>query len=128
MKRLIANTLVILGAAAFGAAGWIANDYARDRNCSYTANGYGPLYADLRALPEYPLESVSNDVVGEIQKCWAAHPYVSAQHVLLLTGARKSTGGGYYLIFEPWGTSDLQLVFLVDANRRVKRAYNDSTV
>jgi len=123
MNRQITTLLTVLGAAAFGAVGWVANDFASDRACSYTANGYGQLDVDLNALPEYSLENVENDVVGEIQKCWAAHPYHGPQHVLHLTDARKAPDGSHYLLFEPWGITDTQLAFSVDPMRRVKGAY-----
>jgi hypothetical protein len=109
-------------------AGWAAHDFAADRACRYVANGYGRFDADAHALPEYPLVNVSNDVVGEIQRCWAAHPYEGPQYVLELVDARKRSDGGYYLFFEPWGITDIQLVFSVDANRRVAGAYLRSTL
>ena len=127
MNRQTFTLLTVLGAAAFGAVGWVANDLARDRACSYTAKGYGKLDVDLSALPEYPLENVENDVVGEIQKCWAAHPYHGPQYVLHLTDARKAPDGSHYLLFVPWGITDTQLAFSVDRTHRVKGAYIRST-
>jgi hypothetical protein len=103
--------------------GWLAHGFTVDRACHYTANGYGRLDADLRALPELSLEDVSQDVVGEIQKCWAAHPYDGPQYVIMFSEARKMPGGGYYLLFEPWGITDIQLAFSVDPNHRVTGAY-----
>jgi hypothetical protein len=66
---------------------------------------------------------VSNDVIGQIQKCWAAHPYGGPQYSIELADARKTPDGGYYVLFEPLGITDVQLVFSVDANRRVTAAY-----
>lgn len=123
MNRETAKLLTVLGAAAFGASGWVANDFVSARACSYTANGYERLDVDLSALPEYPLERVENDVVGEIQKCWAAHPYHGPRHVLQLVDARKAADGGHYLLFEPQGITDTQLAFFIDPKRGVKGAY-----
>lgn len=123
-RQLIA--VALLGGATFAGAGWVAHDFAGARACHYTAEGYGRLEGNLFKLPQYPLEDVSNDVVGEIQKCWAAHPYDGPQHSIVLVDARRIQGGGYYLHFEPQGITDIQLVFSVDANRRVTGAYQYS--
>ena len=107
-------------------AGWFAHDFMADPACGLTAGGYGRLDVNVHTLPEFPLENVSSEVIGEVQRCWAAHPYDGPQHSIALVGARRAAGDGYYLLFEPRGITDIQLVYSVDANRRVTGAYQVS--
>ena len=125
MSRSLLCAAALIGGIICAGAGWVVHDYASERVCKYTAKGYERFTAGavLRTLPEYPLEDVSKDVIGEIQKCWAAHPYAGPQHSLVLADARKAPDGSYYLQFEPQGVSDIQLVFSVGADSRVTDAY-----
>ena len=123
MNPRLVGAVAVLGGVTGAAAGWLAHGSVADRACQYTAKGYAPLEANVITLPEYPLENVSDEVVGEIQKCWAAHPYSGPQNSIILADARMKPEGGYYVFFEPRGTTDIQLAFLVDANHRVVGAY-----
>jgi hypothetical protein len=128
MKRRLVATAAVIGAVASAGAGWIARDLAAGHSCRYTARGYARLYGDLNKLPQYPLENVSDSVVADIQRCWAVHPYHGPQHSLGVIGAVKAPPGGYYLVFEPWNLTDVQVVFRVDGNGRVSRAFVYSTL
>jgi hypothetical protein len=128
MRRLAAATILVAGAVACIVAGWIGRGLTAENSCRYTASGYGRLHGDLNRLPRYPLENVSDVVVGNIQRCWAAHPYIGPQQSLNIIGAAKAPSGGYFLVFDPWGLTDTQIVFLVDARGRVTRAFAYSTI
>lgn len=114
--------------AASATAGWIGHKAATSAGCEYTAAGYGRLNGDVLRLPKYPLKEVSDDVVGDIQKCWAAHPYGGPQHSIGLVDARKMPSGGYYLLFEPLGITDVQLVFRVQRTGRITQAFQYGTL
>jgi hypothetical protein len=124
MNRKAATGLTVLGAFLCAGGGWLANDISRARACP----AYTRLDVNLNALPEYPLDKVSNDAVGQVQKCWAAHPFEGPQYVLQLVGARQARGGARYLIFQPWGVSDIQLVFSLDAKNRLTGAHAHGTL
>jgi hypothetical protein len=96
-------------------------------HCDYLVDGYERLHTDLNSLPLIPLEQISEAVVGEVQKCWATHPYGGPQHSLRLQAARQAGANGYYLIFEPSGIQDVALVFQVNAESRVTGGYQSST-
>jgi hypothetical protein len=100
----------------------------RSSLCEYLADGYPRLDTDLNPLPILHLEQVPNAVVSEVQKCWAAHPYGGPQHSLLLQEARKTAGNGYYLVFQPRGIEDVELVFRVNGEGRVTAGYQSSTL
>lgn len=117
-----------LFAAGSACAGWLARESADRTGCAYTAAGYGRLNGDLHSLARFALENVTDDVVGGIEKCWAAHPYGGPKHSIELVDARKAPSGGYYLMFEPLGISDVQLVFRVQRDRRVTQAFQYSTL
>ena len=124
MKREFAGIAV---ATACFAAGWFAHGQASERSCHYTAVGYAPLRADLRALPKLPWDRVGDDVLRQIQRCWAAHPYEGPQYSLQFVEARGAPDGGYFVASYPFGITDIQLVFHVDTQRRVTNAYVAST-
>jgi hypothetical protein len=123
MNRKAATGLTVLGAFLCAGGGWLANDISRARACP----AYSRLDVNLNALAEDPLDKVPNDAVGQVQKCWAAHPFEGPQYVLQLAGARQAHGTRY-LIFEPWGVSDIQLVFSVDPKNRLTGAYVHGTL
>ena len=124
MKLELAKIAVVTACVA---AGWFAHALAAERSCRYTTRGYASLRTDLRALPELPWDRVGNDVLGKIQRCWAAHPYQGPQYSLEFVEARKAPTGGFYVVSYPLGITDTQLVFLVDTERRVSNAYVAST-
>jgi hypothetical protein len=128
MKRPLVTAVAVLGGLACAGAGWVARGLAAEHSCRYTANGYGRLYGNLNRLPPYPLEKVPDEVVGGIQKCWAAHPYNGPQQSLNIIGAVKAPAGGYYLVFEPWNLTDIEIVFRVDGRGRVSRAFAYGTL
>jgi hypothetical protein len=127
MNRSTTTALIVIGALFCAGGGWLANDWSRGQSCPFKPNAYGRLRGDLNVLPEYPLERVSDDTVAQIQRCWVAHPYGGPQHVLHLVGARQASNGTRYLIFAPWGITDLQLVFSVNANNTPTAAYLHET-
>ena len=117
----------VMAASIGGAAGWILNDQAASRRCNYLANGYQLLPIRVERLSRYDLEHVPEDVLGNIQRCWAENPYGGAQHSLALTDARKLSATRYYVAFEPLGITDVQLVFLIDRKDGVIGAFQRST-
>ena len=127
MQRRWAAAMILVGGAAAGIGGWVVRGVAVEQACEYTAQGYGRLMVDVQTLPELPLKNVSDDVIGEIQKCWAAHPFVGPQAVIELVDARKAPDGGYFLLFDPSSVTDVQVVFYVDANWNVIEAHTRST-
>jgi hypothetical protein len=96
-------------------------------DCRFLDEGYKRFDRSLTSLAEYPLENVPDEVVGSIQRCWAERPYESPQHSILLSGARVASPSRYYLIFEPWGITDMYLVFSVERGNSVVDAYTYST-
>lgn len=127
MNRQSAAAIILVGGAAAAVGGWMARDFTTAQTCDYTASGYERLTVSVHTLPKLPLESVSDDVVGKIQKCWAAHPFVGPQHAIQFVDARRAPDGGYFLLFDPLGVSDVQLVFSVDANWDVTGSHSQST-
>jgi hypothetical protein len=123
MNRKAALAFIAIGAFIGACGGWFVSEMSRVRDCPIEPNVYAHLDVSLDALAEYPLNDVPNDAVGQVQRCWAAHPFGGPQHVLHLTDARQAPSGDRYLIFDPWGISDLQMVYSVDAKNRLTRAY-----
>lgn len=117
---------VAIAIGSFG-GGWLARDATSKSKCAYTARGYPPLKSRLDQLQKLALEEVvDTKIIGDIQKCWAAHPFVSPQDSLLLKDARKADADSYYVIFEPWGVTDVEVAFLVE-NGSVAHAFHVST-
>jgi hypothetical protein len=114
--------------AASATAGWFGHKATTSAGCAYTGGGYDRLNHDVLRLPSYSVEQVPNEVIGAIQKCWAAHPYGGPQHSIQLVDARKMPSGGYYILFEPLGITDIQLVFQVERTGSVVRAFQYSTL
>ena len=121
----MAAPVLLLSIGAFG--GWVAREKAALTECAYTAEGYKRLTDDPAKLAKHPLENVSQQALGDIQRCWAAHPYAGPQHALELVDARKLPTGGYYAIFDPSGIADVQLVFRVDRSGKVAQAFQHGT-
>jgi hypothetical protein len=117
---------IVLGAGALG--GWAARQQIENTKCAYSAAGYERLTEDLRSFAKYSLVNVSQQVLGDIQQCWAAHPYAGPQHVIELADARVIKTGGYYVIFDPIGVTEVRLVFQVNDSGRVVKAYQYSTL
>ena len=108
-------------------AGWFAHGLAVTHSCQYTAD-YATIPTDFRAAPKVPWESVGDEVLGEIQRCRAAHPYGGPQHSLQFAEVRKASPEGFYIVSVPGGITDVQVVFHVRANNRVSEAYLVSTL
>jgi hypothetical protein len=107
-------------------AGWFAHGLALDHSCQYTRD-YVAIPAGFYASPRVTWESVGDEVLGEIQRCWAAHPFEGPQHSLQFEEVRKAPGGGFYIVSVPYGITDIQLVFHVRANSSVSEAFVAST-
>ena len=119
MNQRVTTALIVVGAILCAGGGWLANDISRARACP----AYARLDVNLNALAEYPLAKVSDEAVGQVQRCWAANPFEGPQYVLQLRDARQAPGDRRFLIFEPWGVTDTEIVFSVDAKNRLTGAY-----
>jgi hypothetical protein len=109
-------------------AGWIGRGSIERAKCAYMAKGYERLTGNLRQYAEYPSQDVSDKVLAGIQRCWAAQPYVGPRHSIEFVEARVVPHGGYYVIFEPIGVSDVQLAFQVDRTGSAVQAFQYGTL
>jgi hypothetical protein len=109
-------------------AGWIGRGVVEGAECAYMAKGYERLTGNLRQYAKYPSQDVSDKVLAGIQRCWAAQPYVGPRHSIEFVEARVVPDGGYYVIFEPIGVTDVQLAFRVDRSGSAVQAFQYSTL
>lgn len=122
-RAVLRALAIIVFAVTTFVGGWLASSITIGDRCPSTAHGYATLNVDTRKLEELPWRLVSTEALGEIQKCWAAHPYQGPQYSLDFFKVVKAPTGGVYVLAYPSGITDTELVFLVDAHGQLSKAF-----
>jgi hypothetical protein len=97
-------------------------------DCGFLTSGYGRLASNLAALPDIPLTTFPEGARVQVERCYPAHPYLNYHGSFRFVGVKRAANGNPYLVYEPSGISDVELVFELASDFRPIRAFQYSTL
>jgi hypothetical protein len=112
---------LVLGVAIIAAGGCTS----QQPNCSYLDSGYGRLTKDLRQLQDV---TIARDARQSVERCYSTHPYLNYLGPFSFVGAKRASSGRTYLVYEPQGITDVELVFELGRDMRPVKAFQHSTL
>jgi len=97
-------------------------------DCGFLASGYGRLTSNLANLPDIPSATLPKSVRVKVERCYPSHPYLQYRGPFEFVGAKRAANGNIYLIYEPSGITDVELVFELGSELRPVKAFQHSTL
>ena len=117
-----------------GIGAWIivtlfASGCARpEGDCGFLSDGYTSLSENLAALADIRSEALPANARLTVERCYPSHPYDDYLGPFRFVGAKRAANGNIYLVYEPTGITDVQLVFEVGRDQRPLKAFQYSTL
>jgi hypothetical protein len=97
-------------------------------DCGFLASGYGRLGNNLAALPDIPSATLPKGARVQVERCYPAHPYLDYRGPFRFVGGKRAANGNTYLVYEPVGITDVELVFELASDLHPLRAFQYSTL
>ncbi len=116
------RSIVVLAFVALGGC------TSQQPDCGFLASGYGRLASNLATLPDIPSATLPQAARVEVERCYPSHPYLNYRGPFHFLGAKRAASGNTYLIYEPSGITDVELVFELASDLRPLRAFQYSTL
>jgi hypothetical protein len=101
---------------------------SEEQDCAFLAPGYARLDENLARLPAIPSSALPESARFAVERCYPTHPYNGYLGPFSFLGAKRAANGNTYLLYEPMGITDVQLVFEFDRDQRPLRAFQYNTL
>ena len=97
-------------------------------DCGFLTSGYGRLATNLAALPDIPSATLPRGARVQVERCYPSYPYLDYRGPFRFVGAKRAANGNTYLVYEPGGITDIELVFELAADLHPLRSFQYSTL
>lgn len=97
-------------------------------DCGFLSLGYTNLTENLAGLADIPSVAVPANARLAVERCYPIYPYNDYLGPFRFVGAKRAADENTYLVYEPIGITDVELVFELGRDQRPLKAFQYSTL